>query len=160
MGVWAALSMQLLATVGISISLVSMILMDARAVYQALRKGELVLFGIVCMVIGKDKSKNSKYKKLPDPDRLAIDVRYTHAMIVAVADARPPRPPRPRQERRARKAIGRAGGSAIKHTTSRVCHTGGRGGWTEPARAAPRGIFISPLCRIERASETTRGADT
>ena len=72
----SAISVQLLATLGISISLVYMILMDAKAIYQALRKGELVLFGITCMVFGKDKKYNNKYKKVtPDPDRIAAQVQ-------------------------------------------------------------------------------------
>ena len=72
----SAISVQLLATLGISISLVYMILMDAKAIYQALRKGELVLFVITRMVFGKDKKYNNKYKKVtPDPDRTAAQVQ-------------------------------------------------------------------------------------
>ena len=74
MSIMSAMSMQLLATLGISISLVYMILMDAKAIYQALRKGELVLFGIACMIFGKDKKYNSKYKKLPDPDLITAQL--------------------------------------------------------------------------------------
>ena len=72
----SAISVQLLATLGISISLVYMILMDAKAIYQALRKGELVLFGITCMVFGKDKKYNNKYKKrLQDPALIAAQLQ-------------------------------------------------------------------------------------